>query len=1725
MSDLMARPTSPSARGSATEPPPLATLPELLARQVEVRPDAVAASCAGARLTFGQLERRANRLAHLLRRAGVGPEVQVAVAMERGLDCLVALTAIVKAGGAYVPLDPDYPAQRLRYMVGACDVALLVAQRSLAETLPEMGVPRIDPAREAAALEALPATPPAVDLHLDNLVYVNFTSGSSGRPKPVGATHRGLARLIAEPGFVRLGPGETMLQFASLSFDATNLELWMPLVAGARVAIFPPGKPSLQELARGIVAGGVTTLHLTAGLFHQLIDAQPGLFDGLHQLLAGGDALSVPHVRRALERVRDRVVNCYGPTECTTLAAAHPMPTGDAAPELAASVPIGLPLPRTRLLLLGRDGGAVDGNGAEGELAIGGEALARGYLGRPADTAAAFVPDPRPQLPGERIYRSGDRARRRADGVYEFQGREDRQVKVRGYRVEPGEVEAALAGHPAVAVVAVLARRAAGDAGEKRLVAYLEADPAAVPVPALRAWLGERLPEWMVPAAFVHLARMPLDPNGKVDRRALAAIAPGGDRPGISADYVAPRTPLEEEVAAVFSRMLDIDEVGVDDDLFELGGHSLALTRIITRLRDLHAVEIPMGHLFAAPTVAAAAGWIEAHREAAGEAVPPPRREERGDEVPLSFPQARIWFLQKLDPESLAYNFQGVLRFRGRAGGGLDTEALRRSLERVVHRQEAFRTSFPSREGNPVQHIHPPSRLRLPRVDLTGLPAERREAEAWRRVRQVYCRPFDVERPPIVYWVLFRLVGGRGGGDDHMLLHHEHHLVHDGWSLHVFLEELVACYRAFAAGREPELAELPVQFADFALWQRRWDGSADYRRQLDYWRRQLAGDPPALELPLDHPRPAAQTFRGTVIRRFLPAATADALRAFARRRGASLYQTLLAAFFTLFHRYSGQTDFCIGSGIANRRFKELERVIGMVINTLVLRGDLSSRGGGELDFEALLERIVTTTRAAYAHQDVPFDRVVEAVRPSRDASRNPLFQVCFGFHDAPLADLGLPGVDLERNMALPNGSAKFDLNLTTSLPQEQSLGRDQGDAESGELEMLWELNTDLFAPATIERMIGHYGALLAAVVDDAARPLSALPMLGAAERRQVLDEWNDTASAYPRHGNLAELFRASARRHGERVALVDADGGETTYAELAARAEALAAALAARQVGPESLVGLYLDRSPQAVVALVAVALAGAAYLPLDPGYPDERLALLLADAAPRLLLTRAGLADGLASRPAAAGLPVVRVDEPLAEPAAAAVPRPALADNLAYLMYTSGSTGRPKGVAVTQRGVLRLVADPSYVDLRADDVVLQIAPLPFDASTGEIWCALAHGCRLELAPPGVIDTAELGRFVARRGVTRLWLTAGLFHQMVDGALDDLRGVRQILAGGDVVSPAHVRRVTAELPGCRMTACYGPTENTLFTTTCDLGADDALEHGVPLGAPISDTRVYVTGRHGEAVPIGAVGEICAAGDGLARGYFGRPSRTAESFVPDPFAAPGGRLYRTGDRGRWRLAGAGGAGRLEFRGRLDGQVKVRGYRIEPGEVESHLRACPGVGAAVVLALGDGADDKRLVGFVTAAAGEPPEPAALSAALARRLPSYMVPSSLVVLDALPLTANDKVDRRALAARAGEAAPRAAEYVAPRNEIEEVLVRIWGELVDVPRIGVHDDFFDLGGHSLHATRHMHRVRDLLDIELPVRTLYEAPTIEQLALRVEERLIAELEALSDEEVDHLVG
>ncbi|HEX2080196.1 MAG TPA: amino acid adenylation domain-containing protein, partial [Longimicrobium sp.] len=1623
---------------------------DLIAEQAARTPDAVAVVSDDGALTYAELERRSGRLAELLRSRGVGPEIRVALCMERGTELVTAVLGVLRAGGAYVPLDPAYPAERLALMLADAGAAVLLAQASPRDSLPDFAgeVVCLDDHHEE--IGSGPAGAPPAGMDGRNAAYVIYTSGSTGTPKGVVVEHHSLAAFVRG---VRdtFGPGrgEVALAVSSFAFDIWAFEVLAPLTAGATVRLLPAER--VRDTT--VLADELRTtsaVHAVPALMRQVVAAvrrADGALPGVRRVYVGGEAVPPDLVAEMWEVFPSAELRIlYGPTEATVLAASHAVD-----PEVPpAGQMVGRPLGNVRLYVMDRSGSPAP-LCIPGELWIGGTGVARGYLGRPELTAEKFVPDPFSGEPGARLYRSGDRVRWRAGGEIEFLGRVDQQVKVRGFRIEPGEVEAALERHPDVREALVHLREEVP--GDPRLVGYVvPEEEREAPSPAeLRGFLAGRLPEHMVPAAFVALERLPLTPTGKIDRRAL----PAPERPE-STTTVAPRTPTEELLSGIWAEVLGLERVGAEENFFALGGHSLVATQAVSRVRQTFGVDLPLRALFEAPTVAALAERIEGLRRTGATVVPPIGRVPRGGPLPLSFAQQRLWVMDRLDPGSAAYNMAGALRLRGR----LDMAALRASLGALVERHEALRTTLDERDGAPVQVIHSSVPVPLAVVDLCGLPAAAREREAERLAGVEALRPFDLARGPLLRSTLLRLAG-----DDHVFCFTLHHIVGDAWSMEVLVREVSAQYAAARRSEPARLSELPIQYADYAVWQRGWLSGEVLEAQVGYWKVRLAGAPPQLEVPTDRPRRAGQGVRAGCDSFKVHPRVAAGLRALSRREGTTLFMTLLAAWQALLSKYSGQNDVVVGTPVAGRTRVETEGLIGFFVNMLALRTDLA----GDPTWAGLLGRVRGGALGAYDHQDLPFERLVEDLGVERSLEHSPVFQVIFALRSS---DGDGTRDELEELTLEPFAGgervAKFDLDLAIT-------------DEGGEMSAALVYRAALFDPVTIARLAGHLEVLLEAMAAEPERRLSGVALLRDAERAQVLEAWNDTAATYPR-ACVHELVSAQASRTPEAVAVVF--GGRTlTYAGLEGRSNRLAHHLRGLGVGPEVRVGVCLERTPELVVALLAVLKAGGAYVPLDPAYPGERLGHMVEDAQISLVLTSSALAGVLPESTRTLALDTVRA---VVDARPADVPESGVEpENLSHVIFTSGSTGRPKGVMIRHDSTVVLLhwLRDNVTDEERSSVLFSTS-INFDVSVAEVFGTLCWGGKLVL----VENALELAT-VAEPVVYASMVPTATAELLRLGGIP--ASVRTLNLGGEPLPNELAQALYALGTVEKVGNLYGPTEDTTYSTYSRVprGTDRVL-----VGRPVANTQAYVLDMHLQPVPVGAVGELYLSGDGLSRGYAGQPELTAERFLPNPFGPAGSRMYRVMDRARWTAAGE-----LEYFGRTDFQVKVRGFRIELGEVETALRAHPGVRDAVVTVREDVSGEGRLVAYVVAdgdtAVGDSVE---IRTRLRTRLPEYMVPAAVVVLDRLPLTGSGKIDRRTLPAPEWSSA---TAYVAPRTDTEDALASIFGDVLKLERVGVEDGFFELGGHSLLATRVISRVREALGAEVPLRALFEAPTVAAFA------------------------
>ena len=1645
---------------------------QLFEEQVDRAPENVAIVFEDRYFTYAQLNARANQLAHHLRKLGVGLEVPVAICMDRSLEMVVGILGILKAGGAYVPLDPEYPKERLAYVLKDARARVLVTQKTLRDSMPELGIAVVclDSDWEALARHGV-KTPPA-NATAQNLAYVIYTSGSTGQPKGVMVEHGGLTNAI---GWImetlELSSSDRCMLKTPISFDAAGRELFATLLAGGTLIVAEPGgHRDSRYLADTIRSARISILHCVPSLLRLLVE-EPAFDEGfvLRAVMCGGEALTPQIVKRFQSRIGAKLYNVYGPTETIIDSTYWPCEECNGH----SAVPIGRPIPNAQAYILD-DLLRLLPIGAAGNLYIGGMGLARGYVNRPDLTGETFIPDPFSGEPGARLYRTGDLARYRPDGNIEFLGRSDHQVKIRGFRIELGEIEGTLGQHPAVREAIVQAQEIAS--GEKRLAAYVIAEGKARPTAnELCEFLKEKLPAHMVPAVFMLLDAFPLTANGKVDRRALPT--PDGRRPELDEVFVACRTPTEELLAAIWSQVLAVERVGIYDNFFQLGGHSLLATQVVSRIREAFKVEMPLRRLFEAPTVAGLAENIDLSR-GGGLQAPPIVPVPRDEELPLSFAQQRLWFIDQLEPDRSVYNFPAAVRLKG----PLNLIALKQSLNAIVNRHEALRTTFPIVDGRPVQVIAPLLTLTLRMVDLRELPEPERESEVQRLAANEAQRPFDLAEGPLVRATVLQL-----GENEHVGLLTMHHIVSDGWSTGILVREMAILYDAFCSERPASLPVLPIQYADFAHWQRRWLEGEVLENELTYWKQQLLGAPPLLELPTDHPRPAAQTFRGAHQSFLLSKTVGDALKTLSRQEGVTLFMTLLAAFKILLHGYTNQDDLVVGTPTANRNRLEIEGLIGFFVNTLVLRTDLS----GNPTFRELLRRVREVCLGAYAHQDLPFERLVEELHPARDLSRNPLFQAMFVLQNASQQAVELPGLSLSP-VEVDTTTTHFDLTLHIV------------DTEQGLVATL-AYNTDLFEAVTITRMLGHFRTLLEGVAYTPERRVSDLPLLTDAERQQLLVNWNDTRADWPKDLCIHQLFEAQVAQKPDAIAVVLEDQ-QLTYQELNRRTNQLANHLRVLGVAPEVPVGICLNHSIAMVVGLLGILKAGGVYVPLDPAYPKERLAFMLEDAEVPVLLTQEPLLPGLPEHNAK----VVCLDsdwEAIAQENAENPICLTTPENLAYIIYTSGSTGQPKGVLVSHASIAAHCFNVQrYYELDSSDKVLQFGSLSFDLSLEQVLPTLIVGATLVTMSTNVWKTTEFHKKISECGLTVLNIPTGYWQELAREWADLLELVpnvqpRVFIVGGDTMLPEFLDLWNrTPLSSIRLINAYGPTETTITATAFDITPslrERSTLQRIPIGRPLANREIYILNKHGNVVPVGVPGELYIGGDCLARGYLNRADLTAENFIPNPFSGePGTRLYKTGDLTRYLSDG-----NIEFLGRVDHQVKIRGFRVELEEIEAVLRQHPALRETVVLARETAPGEKQLVAYVVAQGESPLTAGDLRAFLKDKLPDYLMPAVFVPLDALPLLPNGKIDRRALPKPGQTRSEPGRAFVAPRNDLELQLTSLWEEVLGIRSIGVTDNFFELGGHSLAAVRLFALIEKRLGKKVPLATVFQGPTVEHLA------------------------
>ncbi|MFN6487124.1 MULTISPECIES: non-ribosomal peptide synthetase, partial [unclassified Nostoc] len=1662
---------------------------QLFEEQVERTPDAVAVAFENEQLTYQQLNCRANQLAHYLQSLGVKPDVLVGICVERSLEMVVGLLGILKAGGAYVPLDPNYPQERLSFMLEDAQVPVLLTQQQLLEKLPQHQAQVVCLDTNWQVISQLSQDNALAQLTVgiteggrnaiatvqdSNLAYVIYTSGSTGKPKGVMVSHRNLCNhMFWMQATFPLTQADKVLQKTPFSFDASVWEFYAPLLVGGQLLLAQPGGHADTAYLKELIAEQqVTTVQFVPSLLQILLE-QSGLetCDSLKHIFCGGETLPLALQQKVLSNLKVNLHNLYGPTEACIDATFW-----TCKPDIHLSVvPIGRAIANTQVYILDEYLQPVPIS-VPGELHIGGAGLARGYLNRPELTKEKFIPNPFSDEPHSRLYKTSDLARYLPDGTIEYLGRIDNQVKIRGFRIELGEIETVLNTHPQIQQAVVIARE--DIPGDKRLVAYLAATDKSLTTHQLREFLKHQLPEYMVPSAIAILESLPLAPSGKVDRRAL----PKPDLDGTLLEkYVAPRTPTEELLTQIWAQVLKVELVGVHDNFFELGGHSLLATQLVSRIRNIFKIELPLRELFTAATVAELARVIGQLQQENLEVFAPPilKRAENAD-LPLSYAQQRLWFLDQLEPNSSFYNVPIGLRL----SGTVQVAALEQSLSEIIHRHEALRTNFTTVDGRPTQVIQTQTNWTLSVVDLKHLSTSEQEIATQRLAQQQAIQPFDLAKGALVRATLVVL-----SQTENILLVCMHHIVSDGWSAGVFVYELVTLYNAYSIGQPSHLTPLPIQYADFALWQRQWLQGDVLQSQLSYWQQQLQDAPALLSLPTDRPRPAQQTYNGTHQEFVLSGELTSKLAKLSQEQGCTLFMTLLAAFDTLLSRYTGTEDILVGTPIANRDRSEIEGLIGFFVNTLVMRADLA----GNPTFNELLSRVRDMTMQAYSHQHLPFEMLVEALQPERDLSYSPLFQVMFVLQNAPTSGLELSGLSVSP-FSMKGKTSRFDLTLIVQNTDTGLVG-------------LWEYNTDLFDVSTIERMTSHFVILLEGIIANPEQRISQLPLLTEVEQQQLLVEWNDTFVDYPLHKSIHQLFEEQVELTPDAVA-VEFQNQQLTYSQLNCRANSLAHYLQSVGVKPDTLVGLCVERSLEMIVGVLGILKAGAAYVPLDSEYPSDRLSFILEDTQVKVLLTQQRLIDRLPLNQAKLHFGCAQYKvcldtdaEAISQYSQDNVISGVQPNNLVYIIYTSGSTGKPKGIAMSQLALCNhILWHRDNLKISRDAKTLQFASISFDVSFQEIFTTWCSGGTLFLITEELRrDALALLGFLQEKQIQRMFLPVVGLQQLAEFAISNElvnTHLREIITSGDQlrITPA-IYDWLGKLTDCTLHNQYGPSESHLATNFTLPDSVQTWPLLPPIGRPISNTQIYVLDKYLQPVPIGVTGEVYIAGVLLAQGYLNRPELTQEKFISNPFSSdPNSRLYKTGDLARYLADG-----KLESLGRIDNQVKIRGFRIELGEIEAVLGQYDDIKSCCVIVREDTPGNKRLVAYVLPHQHCKPKIYELRNFLKVKLPDYMVPNAFVILEEMPLTPNGKVDRRAL--KAPSNINNLDTFVQPRNTIELQLTHIWSKILKLENVGVKDNFFDLGGHSLLVPYLIAQIKQQFSKDIPLVTVYQHPTIEELA------------------------
>ncbi|UOE51896.1 amino acid adenylation domain-containing protein [Mucilaginibacter sp. SMC90] len=1585
-------------------------------------------------LSYHELNARSNKIANYLKGLGVGKETLVAICIERSIEMITGILGILKAGGAYVPVDIDYPSERISYILNDTSAKIILSSKAGSTKLFNQNAMIVEldnePLIEVQSSENLNAA-----IGSGQLAYVMYTSGSTGKPKGVMVEHGGVVNLAAsQASALKLAPGMRTLQFASIGFDASSYEVFNTFLSGGCLVLCKKEVLLSAEEFKKLLNKQKIELAVVPPSFQQAIADSLGT---VKTIVSAGEALNEV-VGTYIQSQGVRLINAYGPTENTVCATLSDEPV-----RADKVITIGRPIANTQVYIRNQSG-ELSPIGVPGEICIGGVQVARGYLNQPELTKEKFINDPYSEEPNARLYRTGDQGRWLADGNIEYLGRIDDQVKIRGYRIELGEIEQVLLQNENVRQAVVLARADKQDT--KRLTAYVVIEDAAYDKQELQNYLGERLPEYMVPRLWVRLDSLPLTPNGKTDKKALPEAETSHEE-----SYTAPQTTTEKQLGKIWEELLGVEKIGTKDNFFELGGHSLLAMRVISQVRKELNKELTIRDLFVYPTIEGLAKQLEEETQIAGSIIKSVK--PRPQYIPLSYSQERLWFIDRLEG-SVQYHIPAVIKLTGE----VNTSALENALKEVVERHEVLRTVIREHDGQGYQCIKANSWA------LKQSGANESETTLKDYISKEVRKPFDLSQDDMLRAELIRT-----GQNEYLLLLVLHHIAADGWSMPVLVSEFSKLYNSLSNNETTELKTPEIQYSDYAIWQRGDLDAAKLQSKLGYWHEKLAGTA-TLELPIDHMRPALQSSKGAIHEFMIGKEQSSKLQKLSIEQGATLYMTLLSIFKVLLYRYSGQEDICIGTPVANRDREETTKLIGFFVNTLALRTNLS----GEEAFTELLSKVKQTTLEAYGNQEVPFEKVVEAVVTERDLSRSPLFQVMFVLQNAgTVLDLELGNIKATIERA-GDTSSKYDLTYNAE------------ETKDG-IRFVVEYNTDLYEAATIARMAGHYAELIALVISKPATQINKLQLLSKAEEYE-LQQFNETAAAYPKEENIISLFEAQVKATPTAIALVFEE--ETiSYQELNEQSNRVANYLKTQGVTKETLVAICTERGINMMAGILGILKAGAAYVPVDTDYPKERISYIIEDANAQIILSTSIKKIILED----VNVQVVELDnnQEIRSQSSENLNTSIGPNQLAYIMYTSGSTGKPKGVMVEHGNVISLVKNACYFEACHEDTLLVTGSPSFDATTFEYWSILLNGGKLILcSDKDLFNSNTLKKLILQHKVTVMWFTSSWFNQLADDAPEVLKGLNTVLVGGEKLSVPHIKKIRSIYPALKLINGYGPTENTTFSLTypiAEIGSDGII----PVGRPLNNRKAYILGPAQQLNPVGVFGEVWVGGAGVSRGYLNQPELTSQKFIKNPFTDANELMYKTGDIGRWLSDG-----NIEYKGRTDDQVKIRGYRVELGEIENVLLQSGLVNQAVVIARPDNKGVNRLTGYIVADAALDKQK--LQDYLHTQMPDYTVPRLWVQLESFPLTVNGKINKRALP----EAELSAAQgFVAARNEIEKQLTAIWQELLGINPIGIYDNFFELGGHSVLAMRVVHYVEKELAIAMPISVLFQFASISELS------------------------